>query len=153
MCIKLKDGLRPPTRAKHSWTAQPKRNNTLLHFKCGRGYHNIKLKGLHITKLNESDMITDARLLRQPSTNTFMFFADVSKYGASKLSRLRGGYYHYIIESDGEHWIVRREFYSRRRTRACTLLGKTDYNIMWEILNRCYYGLVMKEKARDGNTG
>lgn len=153
MCIKLKNGTRPPTRARHNWTSRVKLNSTLLHFKCGRVYHNIKLKGLHVTKLNESDMISDARLLRQPATNTFMFFADVSKYGANIASRLRGGYYHYIIESEGTGWLVSREFYSRKDVEDFPLGGKTDYNVMWEILNRCYYGVVTEETTGDGNSG
>ena len=139
MCIKVKNGARPNWRAWHKWTSIESLNKTLLHMKCGREYKNINLKGVHISKLNETDIVPNARLLRVAGER-FMFFVDASMYGVTKLSRLRGGYYHYIIDSDGGGFIIQRFFYSKRKVRYLSLDGLLFHNKMWLILNSCFYG-------------
>ncbi len=152
MCIKTKTGRRPPSRDDHRWTSEKRLFSTILRFKCGRDFYNIKLKGIHLDKFNPIDIISHARLLRITNENKFLFFVDVAKHGVTPLSRKRGGYYLYIIESDGGEWVVRRLFYSLKETKEAREGQNVFYNIRWAVLNRHYFKVAPEEVSTGGDT-
>jgi hypothetical protein len=152
MCLKTKTGRRPPSRDSHKWTSRERFFSTILRFKCGKDYHNIKLKGIHLDKFNPDDIVSHARLLRLSNVNTFQFFVDVSKHGVTPLSRKRGGHYLYIIESDGGDWVVKRHFFSLAETKEAREGQNEFYNIRWAVLNRCWYKVAPEEDSGGGNT-
>jgi hypothetical protein len=152
MCIKTRTGRRPPSRDDHRWTSRERFFSTILRFKCGKDYHNIKLKGIHLDKFNPKDIVSHARLLRITNENKFLFFVDVSKHGVTPLSRKRGGYYLYIIESDGGDWVVERQFFSLSETKLAREGQNEFYNIRWAVLNRFYFKVAPEEVSEGGNT-
>jgi hypothetical protein len=105
-----------------------------------------------LDKFNPDDIVSHARLLRLSNVNTFQFFVDVSKHGVTPLSRKRGGYYLYIIESDGGEWVVERHFFSLAETKEAREGQNEFYNIRWAVLNRCWYKVAPEEDSGGGNT-
>lgn len=139
---------RPNWKAWHKWSSKNTLTGTMFHIKSGRGFKDIHLRGTHVNKGVPDDMIPEARLLKIAGEH-YMFFVDNSVHGVTKLSRLRGGYYHYIVNPTDKGFTVKRKFYSKWRTKLARAGQVEFYNVMWAVLNDCFY----KEAIEGANGG
>jgi hypothetical protein len=152
MCIKINGFKRPTTKARHNWESRAEGNNSIFRLPCKGMYHNIKIKGVNITKTTVDQVMTHARLMRQTG-DKFFLLVDKEVHGVNPLSRLIGGYYFYVIEMDGGEWCIKRHFYSKFKLRKLKLDGLQFYNKFWRVFNSCYYGMATEENVGGDNSG
>lgn len=161
MKVKFSGGKKPSMRANHNWTSVLKPNrflnklgigSSIFTFKCGYRHYDIKLKGVHVDKL-ENHLVMDKAHFMRRAGERFYFLVDLSEHGVNKTSRERGGYYLYTFEKMNNKWRIKRHYYSLKDVEPLKLDGLMFHNVYWRIIRYCYYGEAIEGDNGGDNSG